>query len=142
MRSLRSLAPAAALAAAAFASPASAAPTAAALTCDWTVPAFGSGDGVCSLTGVANGTVYALEQVDVDLYSVVGSLCMATGTAQGHFGAPLNTSFELTWAGPAAVLTFSGETTGAGAGAMVLVAGNPCFSPEMSYTLVLELTGV
>ena len=132
---------AALLATTAFATPASAAPTAAALTCDVHLQAFGSGEGRCSLTGVANGGVYALQDVDVDLFGVVAGPCMATGNAIGHIGAPVDAGFAWTWVGAVGVVTFSGATTGAGTTEMLLVAGNPCFSPEMSYAVVMELVG-
>lgn len=139
---LKTLAVASALATTSFLAPAEAAATAAVLTCDLHVQAFGGGEGTCNLTGVAGGTAWALQVVAVDLFGVVGGLCGVNGSAVGHLAAPVNADFQWTWVGPLGVMTLSGGTTGVGLTQMVLVAGNPCFSPELNYTVVMELAGI
>lgn len=137
----RSLLAAAALVPALYGTPAHA-QDALVLTCALEMPAFGSGEGTCNLTGVLDGDAYAIRHVDVDLYNVTGGLCMATGTASGALYGPSTIFFDLTWAGPVGVVTTSGATTGGGVAELVLVSGDPCFSPVMSYTVVMELAGL
>lgn len=91
-----------------------------------------SGTASLSVSGVINGKSVVQGHVDAS-YTVSESstTCPAVGTANGSFSGAVNGTFTWTRVGATAVITTSGDLSGAGVAAFAVVQpkGLPCGGP-------------